>query len=296
MNTKPKMSSVIKLEGLMVFHYDESKRICEIGILKADQENLHRGHHKMPPHIFGIKPDPKTGDGEIPQDRLKRLKEEGNIWVLDVEANGSGSAEGKVKATCNIPNRHDPNGDQLDLGWLINVQQEFHPTEPLEINPGALMPIIQLRTGRLYTCCKTDGIDVGEGTDADARRFGFIAECIAIGFDTYENEEIVLKVKKTASDVFRLEYRPGGYRMVIENTPETENHDHLGGETEHFQLYYNLFFRPVKKRCHLIKVSENPTEESPNPCLTITKDRHGATMMTVYPYKCGGITHGQPLG
>jgi hypothetical protein len=282
------MLSVIILEGLMVFHYDERTKICEIGILKADEESLPRGHHDMAPHIFRITPDPKTGQGEIPQDSLKRFKREGNIWVLDVETNGSGSREGKVSAKSDIPYRHDPNSDRLDFGWLIDVQKEFHPKEPLKMKAGALLPIIQLRSGRLYTCCKTDAINV-IGPDGE-RSFGFIAECIGIGFDTYKDEQIVLKVAKTSTEVFRLSYRPEGHRMVIKNTSETEVHYDKYKETEHFQLYYELFFQGVSYKCHL-KVPD-PTEGSPNPCAT----EHEGRKRSVYPYKCGGIVHGQLLG
>jgi len=271
------MSSIIRFEGLMLFRPDPETKTWLVGILDASDAVLRRLGLDLPEHIFDVKHH-LSGTSVI-------SGQKGPQWLVDV-VDKEGKPKIKIDGRPGDPkNRLDPNADLLDPGWLINLKKEFHPHDTLKMQTGMLRPIIRLRCGRLYTACKTDGIAYWREGEPKPETFGFIAETMALGIESYESEKIVLN---TGTGTIDFPYRPEGYQIDFENVSPFMTHgthNHMEKPEEHFQMYYKLLFPNVTRKCHLSLME--PLVKSPNPC--VMAEDH---MYTVYPYKCGGILYG----
>lgn len=265
-----KMNTTARFEGLMVFHPDPGNNEWEVGFLDVGDERLRKLglHGKFPPHIFDIK---KNGKSVLPQNS------KGSHWYLNV-LDASGNPVNNIQGDTSVPkDRSDPRPDQLQVGWLINLQKEFHPNEKLQMVAGGLSKILHLSNGSFYTSCKTEGIDYFRDSDPTPQDFGFITETVVLLLTSSEDQQLVLT---DGTIKVPLPFQPQGYQLGFENVPAMEMHD----QPEHFQLYYNILFPDVKDRRHL-KLKKPPVP-STVPCPMNGKTKHGAS---IPPYKCGGI-------
>lgn len=277
----------VDFEGMMVLHQDRRDGHYEMGILKS-----------APQHGLKIRvtPDPAKGSGELTPTRedIERLRRLGNSWLLEVTDVKTGEPRKEILANPTCPtNRHDPNGDLKELGWIIDLESdEFHDRE-LALRPGLLGPILHLSNGRLYTFCKTNGVDIIQGSRG-IRRFGFISETISLGINIRPDEQVTLKVDAAGAEggIFTIPYNPTTpYVVSIMNTAVGDH----GDETSHFKDYYELFPDVPESERVKLRLTE-PEELSPNICASVKPHEHkggGVGIRTVNPYLCGSILLGR---
>lgn len=283
----------VTLDGMMVLHQDRRQGDYEVGILGRVERHSFK---------ISVRPDPRTGHGELRlrREEIERFKQLGNTWALEVVDARTGAPRKGISAVADAPlSRHDPNSDLQELGWAIDLESgEFHG-RVLDLRPGLLMPILRLSNGRLYTACKTDGVDLLQ-PQHEPRRFGYVAETVALGIDMRPGEELVLRVNDAGEEgvIFRIPYNPEfPYRVSLRNTADGQH----GEETSHFRYYYDLFTDVPEPERFGLQLTK-PTDESPNPCVSMRPSEHGnhggKEIRTVNPYLCGGIllgTREEPL-
>lgn len=278
-------TTTITFNGLLVFHYEPSKKVFEVGVLRA----------RAQPHShilqITVESDPPTGsDPTITPDELENYVSDKFVrWDLDVELNGN-PVTGLTFNAAEPSNRLDKH-KQDDFGWILNIEN-LHGGQPLKRTPNRLQPVISLKAGRLYTSCKTDSVDtIQDGEASKTKEFGFIAGAISLAIDTTKGEEAVLRFddgsgKKT--EIFRcVQSADRDYFVSIMNTPMTP---HMG--TGHFNLFYDRLFQkvPTEERFDL---GVDASGTSPDDRC----DEDGDPLPD--PFKCGGISVGDgsgPLG
>jgi len=278
-------SAKITFTGLLVFRRDPKTTNYEVGILRARNE-----HH---PHIFEIQvtPNPDGSDTLRLDDELEEPISNGDIlWRLDVDPEGSSPAG--IEVNPDPPkDRGNANSGKEDFGWIINLQEEFH--SELNRKPGGLQPIILFTTGKLYTSCKTDFLDVLQ--NGRPRDFGFIAGALTLTIDTSQGQKPVLNVLKKNGDkvsLFRLENTDKtDYSISIRNVPPPPPPGTLPPPTGgHFHMFYDLLFDNVRPEERVVIKEHRPTMRPEDRCPEISQPDPD-------PFRCGGVSvGGGPLG
>lgn len=283
----PPTATTITFTGLLVFRRDENTDKYEVGILRA------RDAHE--PHLFQIE---YGAEGEqpkpIPPDTLEQFVKDGNVaWVLEVEG-GTGLG---VHAKPHKPgNRKKPSsGDEQDLGWIINIENDEFHNGKLKRALKALQPVIQLTSGELFTSCKTDSVVTIRG--AFAQDFGFIAGGIGLKIDTSQGQQPVLSFKDKDGkkvEVLRLtDTDKKSYKVAIFNTPKAGTPI----KENHFHLYYDKVFTQVGHHERFdLKLLKPKVVPPSGRCEESSVG--GIPLPTPNPFRCGGILveGGDPLG
>jgi hypothetical protein len=273
-------STTITFTGLLVFHRDADSEEYEVGVLRA------RDAHE--PHILQIQITPEGGTPSwIPPNDLERIIQDGNVhWELEVDG---GSSLG-IQAQPDKPgNRKNPQpGNDRDLGWIINLENDEFHKGPLKRTPNALQPIVRLARGELFTSCKTDSVVTIQGTFA--RDFGFIAGGISLKIDTSAGQQPVLRFKDQQGemiDIFRLtQTNQVSYQVTIFNTPPVGTQI----RENHFHLYYDRVFKAVGPNERFDLKLLYPVVSPPRDRCEETKE--GLPLPTPNPFRCGGILVG----
>src|ERR1051326_7361285 len=132
------------------------------------------------------------------------------IWTLDV-VTPSG-----IKPQDIYPRSHKPCNrlqdttafedldHAYDFCWIMDLENDFGSPRTLKLKSDALIPIISLRNGELYTLSKYD-----EQERQDSRKnyveYGFVAETIALQIKLAEGEKVRLRVPGRADPLFTLD-------------------------------------------------------------------------------------------
>jgi len=278
----------VTFEGLMVFRRDGREDLFDVGIMPT-KNMASVGLPGIPDHFpkITVTPNPNAGGPPslvIDEAQIATFLAMGNLWNLDVVDSAGHIRKGIVRQGTGPSNHHDPDPNQHDFGWLLDINA-LHPSASLIA--GRLKPVIRMSNGTLTTIFKTDGIDFLTGLVArpTVEHFGFIGETAGLDVSLRPGEMLVLRVGNTT--IFRIDHNPAiRFTVAIENVMPP--HGHTSG-VDHFQAYYALLFPGIPVlECRALRLTD-PLERSPNP----------PPQQTVNPFKCGGITMSDgngPLG
>lgn len=271
---------LVLFSGLMVFH-DKGSDEYEVGILK-------HGDHKFTVSVDGT---------DIPDKFLPK----GTGCVLEIPGHTStASTVGKPTISSRRPETDE--NHQYDFGWMIDLKEEFHPHDELELKEGYLDPIIQLPKGKISTKYKSYDLKRWQGEDPKTpnntlSEFGFVPETIVLALKLRPEQNLVLRNGGKAVDLIPKPRHPF-HVVVIKNAPNEYSPD------SDFHHYYELFkdFDPKKRynfevNKDILKREERLHPKNPFPGykndLTEFKDRDA--LRTCCMMACTMIKLNEPL-
>jgi hypothetical protein len=226
------MEVQIHFSGLMVFHLNPNTKSYEVGVLS--EENSHN-------HEFCI----QRKGASHPLCRADLPK--GKRWTLAVvPAPGSASVTAPPAADVmkvgRKGRRPDDEKAQFDFDWIVDLEgPEFH-NKPLELQPGQLVPIIQLPKARLFTAYKSEDFVRWKGKKPqNPELFGFVSETTGMTLRIKAGEKVVLS-EDGGDEILSIPYAPptpvGRSDEVI--TIANIRPDSKDGSSD-FHMYYKLF-------------------------------------------------------
>lgn len=230
--TNDEMEVQIQFSGLMVFHFNKKTESYEVGVLSEDAS------HK---HEFCIQR--KGASHPLCRSDLPK----GKRWTLAVvSAAGSASVTAPPAAeplkVGRKGRRPDDEAAQFDFDWIVDLEgPEFH-NKALELQPGNLVPIIQLPKASLFTAYKSEDFVRWKGKKpANPELFGFVSETTGMTLRIKTGEKVVLS-EDGGNDILTVEHKaptPVGRSdevITIANIrPDSKD------ASSDFHMYYKLF-------------------------------------------------------
>ncbi len=230
------MEVQIHFSGLMVFHFNKNTQSFEVGVLSEDDS-----HH----HEFCIQ---RKGAAH-PLCRTDLPK--GKRWTLSVVP-----APGAARPRFATPGaelmrighkgrRPDDERGQYDFDWIVDLEgPEFHD-KALTLQPGHLVPIIQLPKAPLFTAYKSEDFLrwKGETKPANPELFGFVSETTGMTLRLRPGERVLLSEDGTGEEILSVAYAPpspvgrSDEVITIANIRPSNKDD---GSSD-FGMYYKLF-------------------------------------------------------
>ena len=230
------MEVQIQFSGLMVFHFNKVTQSYEVGVLSAADSHDHEFciQRKGAAHPL-CRPD-------LPK---------GKRWTLSVIP-ASGSAQpraatppAEVIKVGHKGRRPDDDAGQYDFDWIVDLEgPEFH-NQPLNLQPGHLVPIIQLPKAALFTAYKSEDFIrwKGKRTQDNPELFGFVSETTAMTLKLKAGEKVVLSEDGTGEEIFSVSYAPPspvGRSDEVITIANIRPSNKDKGDSD-FGMYYNLF-------------------------------------------------------
>ena len=226
------MEVQIQFSGLMVFHFNKDTQSYEVGVLsEADSHG----------HDFCIQ-----RKGAAPLCRAALPK--GTRWTLSVTSSNLPGASLVKKG--HTGRRPDDDAGQYDFDWIVDLEgPEFH-NKPLTLQPGHLIPIIQLPKAALFTAYKSEDFVRWQGKKpADPSVFGFLSETTGMTLRLKSGEKVVLSQDGvnggTSEEILSIPYTPptpvgrSDELLIIANV--RPNNPINPDPSSDFGMYYRLF-------------------------------------------------------
>ena len=222
----------IVFRGLMVFH--RKGDMFEVGLLTP------KHHHGPPVHVPRI----NTYKNGVLDNVffLEGLHADHRHWQLNVEGALDPVSTDEKGAFARKTHTH-----LTDYRWLIDLEDntEFYGPLKGKINTRLLKPVLLIPNGRFFTRLPSrEMLREKEGVEG-VEDFGKVSA--AVGCDIRLRGAMAeLVVKDTGTPIFTFDVDPEGKTLYeIANTP-ADTHKPAPGE-DHFQHYYDLFHKDVKK-------------------------------------------------
>ena len=225
----------VTFDGLMVFEKSPADNHYEVGILppSAGQD-----------HVFQI----FVGDQKIPVPVQNTARP---VWTLDV-VTASGTIKGiditeRAKKPCNRTADTTAVEDLdhvYDFCWIIDLQNDFRQGKPLlQVKQDALVPIISLKNGELYTKTKYDE-QQRQDSNKNYVNYGFVAETIALRIKLEEGEQLQLNVPATSTtpprNVFTLN-KDKPFAALLNAPPLESMIQPMSNAESHFHRQYKAY-------------------------------------------------------
>lgn len=229
----------ILFSGLMVFQEEGDRSGYKVGVLRPIDGK----------HNFTVDVDSTNMTHLLPKTE--------NSWTIEIAGSSETSPIEPVEKNRPKKRRPDEEGHQHDFGWIIDLQNEFHPDIELLPTTERLYPIIHLPNGKFSTKYKSYDLMRWQGDNKkDAEKFGFVPETIALTLKLLPDQQLVLKNDADDKYLLRLVSKPHGHHSVA-----IKNVTYPYGNMSDFHHYYELFKDfPEDKKYHFETNDDNGYE------------------------------------
>jgi hypothetical protein len=208
----------IYFTGLLVFCFDKSRKLCQIGVHSKTDD------HELRLRFVKKGPDPESESEQTLTIGHNLIRRASDLW-LGVEG---GLSMKECAAEPFIVGRLDESPtDPQDFRRVVDLEGKHFYNRRLKMRGGVLRPILVVQQGLFYTAAltselyRTVAVDSNGATVATAtgHSLGQIAKYVGANICfSHPNHALVLRAGRNGSELLRLEREEGvTYEIMIDN-------------------------------------------------------------------------------